>query len=211
MKRWSRIKSALTRTLALRQGVPVLGIAVPQRWAWERTACSLAGGAHRDCPRRLSVLPIALVGTVALATPAHAVIPMTLVPWSCHPSTVYIDPAAPSEVTEAVAQWHKAFRPDWTYVTSLPADVEVWMKAPADKRAAGVTSLSGTPVRTHATVELDPANRALGDLARHELGHVAGLEHNYDTQFSAMNPYPLMHRYGVSDLAGMAFMAKRCA
>lgn len=166
---------------------------------------------------QISVLVCVAAGGVWQASPAAASEPLLdlRTVWPCEPMDVFVDPAAPPEVDEAVEQWHRAFRRDWRFVSRPDgAEVQVWMRSPSRGASEGhgvAIIWANKTTRTRAVVEIDPTTAAdLGDVARHELGHVAGLGHNDETQWSAMSPYPLGHRYWVGDLARMAAAARLC-
>lgn len=130
--------------------------------------------------------------------------------WPCEPQTIHVDPAAPAKVRDAVEEWRLVFRPDWTY-TDGQGVVEVLMSAPAAGHVGLATVWANETTRLRALVEIDPNPTVdLGDTARHELGHVAGLGHHDETQWSAMAGRPLGHRYGALDLLRLAVAGGRC-
>ena len=159
-----------------------------------------------------------LVVAVAMASwvvPASAEpIPMTLrTTWPCAPSTIYLDPAMPADVRAVVAEWHRAFRPDWTFTRDPgSATVQVLMQRPTLVDADGLANITADArTRISAVVEIDPnPEKQQTRIARHELGHIAGLEHVTTSQSSAMSTYPLVDRYSVLDLVGMRVAALRC-
>lgn len=134
--------------------------------------------------------------------------------WPCEPSTIYLDPAAPADVLEAVAQWHRAFRPDWTFTDDQEtATVQILMRLPTLVAADGLANIAANATtRIWAVVEIDPHySKEHGDIARHELGHVAGLEHNHSSSWwHAMSPHPQRARYSALELAWMRVAALRC-
>lgn len=160
--------------------------------------------------RFLAVVVIAVLWpTVAEAVPVNL-----RNGWPCEPAAIYLDPSAPDDVLAAVTQWRRAFRPDWT-LTTTPADaqVELWMRKPNLEDAAGLATIWGADDRyVRAVVEIDPAPKVdQGNVARHELGHVAGLEHNTESSWAhAMSPYPQTGRYSAKELLWMAASARRC-
>ena len=134
--------------------------------------------------------------------------------WSCAPATVYVSPAAPKSVTDAVNEWLSLFRPDWHLTTSLTAaTVDIYMRHPKNPAAAGLTTIYGTATEIlHADVELDPKDPDMPLTVRHELGHVAGLEHNSDRS-SAMSPTPspsTRRHYGARDIIALLTLRNRC-
>lgn len=159
---------------------------------------------------------------VAAATPAAAdhtgdgPIPLNLGHrWPCAPLAIYVQPDAPDTVHAAVAEWHRVFRPDWTFTSDPGAPVRVLMRPPNDDGTGlGVAIFYGDETRLfQVEVRIHPdevtSDEHAGQVARHEMGHVGHLGHT-DSQWSAMGPNPLVYRYDVRSLIGMAFARRRC-
>jgi predicted Zn-dependent protease len=161
------------------------------------------------------VIALALTLTAKPASAASGeTIPVSLrTTWPCAPSTVYIDPAAPASVLEVIAEWRRLSRPDWVFTTSQSsATVQILMRRPTLLDADGLANMAAdATTRRWAIVEIGPdPSKQHARIARHELGHVAGLEHETQSQYSAMSTYPLVDRYSVRDMIGMRLAAKRC-
>jgi hypothetical protein len=170
------------------------------RTAW-RTAIACAGATS---------LAVALPSTQAGETRIDPLLDLRTA-WSCTPSAIYLQPGS-DDAAAAVGQWREAFRPDWSMTTERDAaDVVVLLRDPVDSDAAGLATIwATTTTRVHAQVEVMPSYPAVDDLVRHELGHVAGLGHALETQFSSMSAFPLLHRYGAGDLARLAAAGRVC-
>lgn len=168
--------------------------------------------------RKALALITACVAVVLSSLPAAAYTPPPVnfrTTWPCARSTIYIDPAAPKDVRYAVIYWRRMFRPDWGYTRNRElAGLQVLMRKPDHPGASGLTTIYGNATtRSKAVVEIDPSPELASShhmIALHELGHVAGLEHNDDTQFAVMSAFPLITRYSAFELGWMAAARWMC-
>lgn len=169
--------------------------------------------------RRVVALGVSTLVVAALLpiSPAGAASPPVdfRTTWPCAPSSIYIDGAAPKVVALAVTYWRRMFRPDWTLTRDQEAaTVQVLMRRPLYPGAVGLTSIyASDTTRTKALVEIDPnpeLRAAHHLITLHELGHVAGLEHNDSTRWAVMAAQPVVTRYSPSELTWMAAAARMC-
>lgn len=152
----------------------------------------------------------ALIVVSAPAAEAAPIRPELADGYGCQPASVYIDEAsAPSAeriaiVHDALANFAYATGWDWPEVTSPDgarivirwttrvSAGEAYAWATLDHAATGIV-LSSEPYHTDEGI------------ARHELGHLVGLEHDQRTG-SVMGREPSQNRYGVIDLVRLRWL-----